>query len=263
LEDEKLKSIVSEFTKQLEFRSNPTPQMIAAFPIFWNHRWQTIESKLEDKVEFKVYTNFTDGNMKTFEVDGLNGTTTLELYAPLLFDEPPLSDTLNFEIMYVLTKHVDATDKVRQKYAGVNNMRPEGYVKAQQEIIQRDIVIFNLLRVLKGIFEDQNWLADRISLAGGDRAFQVETKTWRVALNGYAPEFASFLRFRDSFCLSEGDPAGNGNDLQSQFIPQDRYIGKLHVDYNDRETCQRDRFSRQDIKRMSEKLMRSMHMAET
>jgi hypothetical protein len=243
-------AIVEEFARQLEFRANPTPQMVAAMPIFGRVRYSALKSELPEKMVFGVYPDATavDG-AQPFEPPELKGMTPIELFAPRLFDEPPLSDALGLEIMELLDWHVAETKGLR---AGKGD-----HVELQKEVIRKDLPVFNLLRVLERHFGDREWLMRVTALAGADPSFAQERRTWRIAVNGFAVSFGTFLRASSVFCLADGESAGDMAEKAAEIGVSARNLAKLQRDPRERVAEKTRPASKADAKRQSKQMIES------
>jgi hypothetical protein len=92
------RAIVEEFAGAFYFSNDITEQMIAAFPIFWEHHYESLDTKgtYED-----VFVPAAWG-CPEFTVHRPVGCTPLQYYGYCLLDEPPVSDILNRYIMDLL-----------------------------------------------------------------------------------------------------------------------------------------------------------------
>lgn len=102
-------ALVSEFAQDCFFDRELTPRMVAAFPVFWNchctpeiwnceredHKIEYFYSDSPDDLIFPVTPLVTGPNQETLSTP----TTPFELYSCELVYEPPVSDSLNFEIL--------------------------------------------------------------------------------------------------------------------------------------------------------------------
>jgi hypothetical protein len=92
-----------KFADAFTFCDPPVPQMIAAVPVFWRHRYpgETRTITVGDR-----------------EVD-MSGWTPLERFNHCLLDEPAWSDALNFQIMKILVDEEGRINALRKKNTDV------------------------------------------------------------------------------------------------------------------------------------------------
>jgi hypothetical protein len=225
-----VEKLVREYAACLEFRERPTPQMVAAFPVFWGFRYDKIVALAGDPpremakdIMFKYYAGRAGDAMVDSPLSA-PGMSPLELYGRRLFDEPPLSDALCLAIQEVLLWCEKASNAVRDKFAAKGN-GDELYVQFQQDIIRADAKVFNLLRTqfavgwfdthrpdraMKVVGIDQ--LRHLIGMEGGNQYFLKLPVAWRTPLNGFGAWFAAFMNDSRQFWLI-GEPAGNMADM--------------------------------------------------
>jgi hypothetical protein len=171
--------------------------MIAAFPLFWNHRYPTAPQR---------YAPFT---VKLYQADGvtvleevpilpLDGETPLERFAPWLLDEPAVSDEFNTEIRRVLK----FLDQQGTKIRGLSQSPPPAWCEYQREVFSHDCVFFEVLR---RPFQYGN---ETITLSQALKAFPIGQDTelpggWkdvpRAALNGNVLWIIDWLIHADLF----------------------------------------------------------------
>jgi hypothetical protein len=186
ISDEK-KGIVDEFADAFLFSHDITEQMIAAFPIFWNHRYEDLET-LGNYPDVTVEPAF---DCPGFPVHRPKGCTPLQFFGYCLVDEPSVSDVLNRSIMDAL--------------AHLNNKRKEAFdQKDWEKVIELDTFYFEFLRT-KHQDLDIGALADVIPFGLDDPQAKETPERSRVHLSGSAHDFAIF-RIRDElfFDLSIG-----------------------------------------------------------
>jgi hypothetical protein len=135
--------LVDLYAGDFEFGEPLTPHMIAAFKLFWNHRYQDLMLEgrvLEPLTIALVNENGGDPGEPPFEYNRLRAMTPLEKFGPLLLDEPPLSDAFNFQIFNVLKFWKDWVNQKRQTKG------PGDSFEWKNEIIRDDLVIVDFLR---------------------------------------------------------------------------------------------------------------------
>jgi hypothetical protein len=99
------KDEVDMFAEAFTFCNPPVPQMIAAVPVFWQHRYPGKPQVLR---------------VSSRDVD-MSGWTPLEMFNHYLLDDPAWSDALNFQIMKILVSEENRVKVLRQGNADVFN----------------------------------------------------------------------------------------------------------------------------------------------
>ena len=182
-DDSTCQAVLTEYAEIFTFHEQLTTQMMAAFPLFWNHRYESLDRDTASK------------SSKTFEAVQLTlveqqeqqqqqqpivleeaytkpkGSTPLEFYAKFLFDEPPISDAFNRQIIGVFTWHVNRAHKFRiaEPQDGDDLAARENKVNDMDKVI---------LEFFRAPFEYDN---ETTNLGGFYRAFPLflwEPKFW-------------------------------------------------------------------------------------
>lgn len=146
-------SIIDDFAATFAFDPDSmTTQMFAAFPIFWNYRYETVESfttRNEDVYKPLDPKNFSPEVQKTYPLSLLSepyikppGKTPLELLTPLFLSEPPLNTIFNIRFMEILERLGNDRKKIIGDETDVNNLP----IEQQQKILKLDLIYFEFLR---------------------------------------------------------------------------------------------------------------------
>ena len=106
-DDAQFQDVLKEYAEIFRFDEQLTTQMIAAFPLFWNHRYEALDRDPEKSSFPTVQLSATESYTKP------KGSTPLEYYAKFLFDEPPISDAFNRQIIGVFTWHANRAHDLR------------------------------------------------------------------------------------------------------------------------------------------------------
>jgi hypothetical protein len=141
-DDPAIRSAIDEFAEDFEFRLHLTPQMIAAFPIFANHRYDRIvKQETHPPLLIEFLEDGPTAAPKPFEYRRTPGMSPLEFYAHFLFDDPPVSDRLCLLILNALEALQRKADEVRNNPDNYSD--PYEYQRAVYEV---DLPIVDFLR---------------------------------------------------------------------------------------------------------------------
>ena len=122
------KEVAEEFAEEMTFSGVLTPKMVAAFPFFANHRY----AELDDGFDYPVLQGKyltparTQESEKSPKVTSTRewvykkpkGKTPLEFYAPLLLEEPQLSDQMSNSVLMMLQLLINEANKIREEAKG-------------------------------------------------------------------------------------------------------------------------------------------------
>jgi hypothetical protein len=206
--DTNVRRLVDEFACDFVFDERLTPQMVAAFPIFWNHLYP----ELDDAVAYATVDVTMLGKGTPNEVYRIvrpKGLTPLEKFGRYLLDEPALSDALNREIMFVLEFLANYAHEVRVR-RGVRD-----YMEYQRRVMNIDQIFFEFFRTrieYGGIFGDMALATKAVPLAPFDDFFRTgrtpagrSLRRPRAAVNGGPLWFVKFWMESDIFQLDDGE----------------------------------------------------------
>jgi hypothetical protein len=179
--------LIEEYAACFEFADPPTPQMIAAFPLFWNHRY----AYLADETYKPATVRIIQSN-ELFEVRRPPGRTPLEAYAKYLLYDPAFSDELTRAIIDVLKRWNKFTEHIRHPET-IDNLSDH-----HKRVIEVDKVMFEFLRTQTDYGDRKDHL-----LAALTRALPIDTRDnyfagpdarkFRVTLNGGIYSLFQFL----------------------------------------------------------------------
>ena len=217
-------ALVSEFAQDCFFDRELTPRMVAAFPVFWNCQYTTkhMDCQREDhKVEyfycdspddlvFPVTPLVTGPNQETFSTP----TTPFELYSCELVYEPPVSDSLNFEILRRIRLLEEQSKSLRSfQRSDFEGKDFKAWIDRQKELTDkydmvwlrflltkfmytkdREVNMHNVKELLPYVPEiNKDW--KDLDVAFGSRA----------ALNGYILELCMFM-IKSQMLMFNGQP---------------------------------------------------------
>jgi hypothetical protein len=164
--DAPLQAKLSEWVAEIAFAPRLTAQMVAAFPVFW--RCATPGFLAPGKFPVVLVPLLSDaGQGHALDVThewfehAPQPKTVIEVIAEALLDDPAQSDFLNQAVARVLfywTSYRKAAFKCRIAD------QVAGYYSAQHEALERDMVIFDLMRTPIAKHEFFNRLCKRIPL---------------------------------------------------------------------------------------------------
>jgi hypothetical protein len=196
--------IVDEMADDFRFEEPFSVQMVAGFPIFWNHRYKSLDSG--DGYE-KITVEL--GNGEVFESERGEGKTPLEFCIGHVFDDPPLFQSLSNSIVQVLRDHEEAT-KLRRERVTLDSDPEE-----LKELLKMDMVFVDFLRTkfdyhgakvnfLQAVDDPAN-IWRHFPLLPTDEVFQESgTNPHRVPVNGAPFDLAVFLIKSQMFEVADG-----------------------------------------------------------
>jgi hypothetical protein len=206
--DGEVGDLVDLYAEDFEFGDPLTPQMIAAFRVFWNHRYEnlTFEGRGWEPLRFPLVDEEGDDiQEQLFEHNRSPAMTPLEKFGSLLLDEPPLSDAFNFQIFSALKFWHDWANQRRQ------TTEPNDWFERQKEIIRADLVIGDFLRSPVRLGDRIVQLTERlesvIPLVPTDNYNYLCQPVPRVPLNGFVFSLSEFLMEND-MCIIDDVPLG-------------------------------------------------------
>jgi hypothetical protein len=183
--DLRFMDLIQEFAQDFVFSDEITPQMVNAFPLFWNFRYPGLGRK-EYFASQQIEIYGEDGKIVVdrMTIERKNGETPLEHFGRYLLDEPQLSDLFNMEIRDVL-EFLDKWGKEKIRYP---QQRPRGerdWILYTRKVTDFDLIYFEFLRT-KFVYGGKNgnmvMALDALSL--------IDPEFWRLkkkpppALNG-------------------------------------------------------------------------------
>lgn len=196
-----LNDIASEFAPVIEFTEDVTPQMVAAFTAFWNHRFENcaIDGDEYEPVEIEyqdIAENVSDVNRmlpkqhdKSYVHVRSKGKTPMELYTHFLLDEPPLSDALNCRIMKILETYKQEGDKLR--YGEITE-----WYDYQKEVIKHDLIFFDIMRskfIYNGKYCDMSSIVDEYAKSPFIYEAWTKDRRYHAVLNGHKRMLVSYI----------------------------------------------------------------------
>jgi hypothetical protein len=211
------KDLVTSYASDFYFTEPPTPQMIAAFPIFWNHRypnsdyenasavaWPPVRIALLDR-EGKPCQEYWEHSREA------GSATPLERFGHCILFEPPVNQMFNNEVTRVLRwyqKEFEGTrfpdpDTLKQVQAS-----EELWFRYQRKVCEWDSVFFDFLRVKfnydGGPLCDMGHIVKSLPLLPTDEFYTRKNNArCRALLNGSILDFAMFWQDSDFFSLAE------------------------------------------------------------
>jgi hypothetical protein len=145
--DSGIYSVIDEFAGFFEFGLCLTPQMVAAFPLFFGHHYENLRSdQPPGPVVIPLDQPSEDSGIpvtaqpEPFRYVHPNGLTPLEFYAHFLLDDPAVSDQLCQAILQVLQMLEKRANEIRKYQDGKN------FYEYQREVIRAYLPIFDFLR---------------------------------------------------------------------------------------------------------------------
>jgi hypothetical protein len=211
------KDLVSSYASDFYFTQPPTPQMIAAFPIFWNHRYPN--SIYENASTFawppvRIALLDTDGkpSREYWEHSREAGSATpLERFGHYIFFEPPVNQMFNNEVTRVLRWYQKEFEGTRFPDADTEKQdraSEERWFQYQRKVCEWDSVFFDFLRVkfnLQGPrLCNMGDIVKSLPLWPTDEFYTRERKEpSRALLNGSILDFAMFWQDSDFFSLAQ------------------------------------------------------------
>lgn len=142
-----VKALIDEYAEDFVFRKTMvTKQMIAALPIFWNHRYERLDDgRKYDPVECTAGADYE----VVYTYHRQKGLTPLEAYIHLLLCNPPMSQFLNLEILKVIRLWINKCQAEQ-----IKGTQEERYtVEFQRKLFDMEIVIYNVLTTLNYEFD--------------------------------------------------------------------------------------------------------------
>jgi hypothetical protein len=232
LPDKEREAIIDMYAQDFTFNDELSPQMVSAFSVFWNHRYEDLDDgKLYPLVEVKLWAPPNSGmSDESYRIERGKGMTPLERYGRYLLDEPPMSDAFNSAIRRVLERWAKHVDRIR----GVDRDEPADpgeNMAYQKRVVEADRVFFEFFRtriVYGGVEGDMTLVLKALPLDPLDDYFTVGRlperrqppaiklqtpellpfargqTVCRVALNGNPFWLASFWANSTIFCLGQG-----------------------------------------------------------
>ncbi|OHT10044.1 hypothetical protein TRFO_20851 [Tritrichomonas foetus] len=137
--DHKLYNILNKYADAFYFNPEEmTYQMVHAFPLFWNNRYNvdsyTLTDDEEQEIDIRNYYPENSHPKTTYKRSP--GETPFEMFLPYLISEPPLCTRLIFDSMQIITRLL----KERNQIIDGKD------VKSRSRIVQIDSIIFELFR---------------------------------------------------------------------------------------------------------------------
>lgn len=204
---DEVQEILREYAQLFRFSEVLTPQMIAAFPLFWNYRYENLDTQVKfDPIEVHLITDPSKGGedkiLETYTKPP--GTTPLEYYVSFLFDEPPISDAFNREIVTMFVWQVNQAHAHRATWSeGNEHFDDEEWQKKMNEM---DKVILEVLRAkftYCGEKLDMTNALDIMPLDPQDPYYKEVRELIRAPVNGIHRELA-WIKDTDAFYYGIG-----------------------------------------------------------
>lgn len=198
-----IRTLIDTYAEDFVFAERVTDTMIAAFPIFWNHRYTNIEHDFEYPPVRKI-VYLSESGVKPEDMGEYKrpaGITPFELYGRFLLDEPPISDILNLEILKVFKRCINMAHEKRISEPERHETR-----EFHMEVFDVDIILYNFWTT-KFYYNAQYPNVDLsvIPLIQSANAFdpfwQKDKTKRRVALNGIIPELAAIMSASDIYTI--------------------------------------------------------------
>jgi hypothetical protein len=196
--------LVDLYAGDFEFGDPLTPQMIAAFRLFWNHRYDnlTFEGRVLEPMKFPLVNEKGDDvKDQTFEHIRSPAMTPLERFGSFLLDEPPLSDAFNFQIFSVLKFWNNFINGRR------NSTRRGDWFEWQKAIIRDDLVVVDFLRTPVRLGDRVVQLIEKLEevmpLIPTHPFFQWCPWHPHAPLNGFVFELAYFVTETELFLIHD------------------------------------------------------------
>jgi hypothetical protein len=149
-DDRRVIERIDEYAKYMTFQLPPnlTPKMMAAFPIFWNHRYQLLDDG-HTYPDTTIHLSFVKGKKDGKDLIGSEdvviarkkGLTPLELYGRLLLDEPTYNDGFCWKIYKVLENYVKSYADLRAITKGEDNT-----LENNLRLLEKELVLYEFLR---------------------------------------------------------------------------------------------------------------------
>jgi hypothetical protein len=231
--------LVREYAAQFAFSYPPTPQMVAAFPIFWNFRYADQPSPfrypiLELQLVLPLEEAGDDDENAKWTYMRPPGLTPLELFGHLLLFDPPVSEALNREILSVIAWYERSCREFRDQEP-IRASR-EVYYEYQKGVFERDVVFLDFLRTRfadGGGESDMRVIRESFPMNPTDPYFlREERNRHRVPVNGAIVAFAAlwvsagFFMFPSAPSpMLDHENAEVPEHLQSVLPPYTRLIG--------------------------------------
>ncbi|KAK8883018.1 hypothetical protein M9Y10_045666 [Tritrichomonas musculus] len=147
--------VVDDFAANFVFEPDAmTTQMFAAFPIFWNYRYEVVETATKQPFKYKDIDpqnpEFNNDDRRSYPLNLLKksryrrpkGKTPLELLTPIFFSEPPLNTTFNIRFMEILERLDQDRRDILGEETDVNKLK----LSDQKKIFEIDQIYFEFLR---------------------------------------------------------------------------------------------------------------------
>lgn len=201
-----------EYSREFKFDpANLTSQMINAFPIFWNHRYNTESYKLTSEEKKKIdVSDYLNDNKKKAVIQRKSGETAFEILQPFLLGEPPISSTLLFHA-------ADAILSLKDRRKKLNEVSQKT-IEIRSKILSIDFTIlkFYLHRFSVGNIENKTFsdcFDEIFPLKYYNEHFVAGNHKRRVVLNCFLPWFLhknwDFFLFNETFTKLGRNPIFN------------------------------------------------------
>jgi hypothetical protein len=199
--------LIDDYAQDFDFSSNITPQMLAAFPIFWNHRYAHLATT-KRPLKYPPLTIEWNPPLSGEQVKYPKsvwrrplGLTPLEFYGRFLLEDPPLSDRFNGQMLRIL-RMID-----REQKRLMASVSQDDYLHYQKILTEKAIIVFDFLRTefpFEGEMVDMRVLSKFLPLKPTDPILWTLQRRCRVPLNGAIIAFANFLSTTCIFDLADG-----------------------------------------------------------
>jgi hypothetical protein len=225
--EEAFERIVRAYAPDFLFAEPVTPQMLAAFRIFWNYRYpdltddsarQTLEVPLIDHTHRESPT-------VTWTWPEVTGRTPLEYLGHYVLYEPAVLDSFNRDVLLQLFHYEEECNKVRKK--PINSSVDEQRFEYQRQLFEKEIVILDFFRTSFSFGDDHtdmtamNWV---VPLPPTDEYYvKVAQERRRAILNGIIVEFLLLVTEGELFSDFEG--INQLFDYAINMIPGPKHLG--------------------------------------
>jgi hypothetical protein len=240
--------ILDDYAQDFRFSWNPTAQMLAAFPLFWNHRYPDLyDEQLRKRftyapIELRWRTPDGSAGRATSQYPRGPGLTPLELYGQFLLYEPPIFGSLNRQILRILEMVVDDAVSLANPAPplDLDSISPEEYIEYQKKPTERALILLEFLRTRflysglagKSIETDMKILKRVIPLVPTDDYYRSRrAKGHRAVVHGAILAVAKLLTDPDRDPFSLADEPSPLMDFIGEYF-DDQFLSRI-VEYTE------------------------------
>jgi hypothetical protein len=169
-----IRELIDDYAKDFDFSSNFTGQMLAAFPIFWNHRYAHLASNERPvaygplKIAWNPPLSGEQVQYPKSEWERPPGLTPLEFYGRFLLEEPAVSDRFNGQVLRILR----LVDSEQERL--IATVSQDDYLDYQKILTEKAIILLDFLRTefpFEGGIVDMRILYELLPLIPTDPIF--------------------------------------------------------------------------------------------